>query len=242
MAASVGAAEEHKLLGRILVDNKVVTQEQLDQAIHKQQTTMACRKIGEILVRLGYISRAHVYEALAEQFCLVQVKDKDLDNIPPEIISKIESSIALLYGVIPLREDGEGLLVVATAHPEDNNLLDNLEHLLDRAVWIELATSNQIFRALNRYCNPGSDSLQIIGPIDILPWLALPPLTPDRGGVIIPEGGFDARFVHVFERLEKLEQQAADQAIEKEILEKLKIKVDKLEERLEEAERRLRYL
>ncbi|MGC9054278.1 MAG: type II secretion system protein GspE, partial [Candidatus Hydrogenedens sp.] len=57
----------YKLFGQILVEKKIISEEQLREAIHRQQTTMSHRKIGEILVRLGYISKSHIIETLSEQ-------------------------------------------------------------------------------------------------------------------------------------------------------------------------------
>ncbi|MCP4639884.1 MAG: hypothetical protein GY851_05600, partial [bacterium] len=46
--------------GQRLVERGVINQQQLDEAVHKQQTSMGHRKLGEILVRLGYISKSHI--------------------------------------------------------------------------------------------------------------------------------------------------------------------------------------
>ena len=37
--------------GRLLVESNVISQEQLDEAIHKQQTTMQNKRLGEVMVR-----------------------------------------------------------------------------------------------------------------------------------------------------------------------------------------------
>ena len=58
------------LFGQRLVERSIISQQQLDEAIHKQQTTMGHRKIGEILVRLGHISKSHITEGLADQLSI----------------------------------------------------------------------------------------------------------------------------------------------------------------------------
>jgi|GEM_PF-1636831 len=145
---AISAAEQRKLFGQILVENGIVTQLQLDEALFKQFNGTFHHKIGEILVRLGYISNDHITDALAEQ----------VDG-----------------GPFPLPQP--------------------------------------------RPWSRGSD----------------------HGGVI-PDGPFDERFHRIFERLEKLEQQVADQVTNKEAIEELKKKIKDLEERLENAEYRLKYL
>ncbi len=55
------------LFGKNLVDRGVITQDQLDEAIHRQQTTMSGKRLGDVLIRLGFISKSHVVECLSSQ-------------------------------------------------------------------------------------------------------------------------------------------------------------------------------
>ena len=116
--------------GKQLVDKKIITQQQLEEALHRQQTTMSNRKLGEILVRLGYLSKSQIIEALAEQLGLPLIDLAERD-IPPRIRALMEGSIATLYRVVPLEERGS-TLIVATSDPTNINTLDNLSRLLDR--------------------------------------------------------------------------------------------------------------
>ena len=68
------AKSEHRLFGQTLVEQEVITQPQLDEAIHKQQTTMSNRRLGEVLLRLGYITKRHISLGLAEQLGISTVK------------------------------------------------------------------------------------------------------------------------------------------------------------------------
>ena len=139
----------YSYFGQRLVERGIISQEQLDEALRRQQTTMAHRKIGEILVRLGYISKSHITEGLADQMGITLVQLSDMD-IPPRIKAMVDGSIAMLYRVIPI-EERHGVLVVATADPTNINALDNLGRLLDRPVEPALATPEDIQEALNKY-------------------------------------------------------------------------------------------
>mgnify|MGYP003349238604 CR=1 FL=1 len=57
----------YSMFGQGLVDRGLITADQLQEALHRQQTTMQGKKLGEILARLGYISTHHISEGLAEQ-------------------------------------------------------------------------------------------------------------------------------------------------------------------------------
>lgn len=138
----------YTLFGQRLVEKGIIKQQQLDEAIHKQQTTMAHRKIGEILVRLNYISKHHVTEGLADQLGIPIVKLGDRE-IPERIRGLIDGSIATLYRVIPIEERGN-TIVIATADPTNINNLDNLRRLLDREVEPVLSTGEEISVALGK--------------------------------------------------------------------------------------------
>ena len=87
--------------GQRLVDRKIITQHQLDEAIHKQQTTMGHRKIGEILLRLGFISKSHITDGLADQLGIPIIKLSDRE-IPERIRGLVSGEIATLYRVLPV--------------------------------------------------------------------------------------------------------------------------------------------
>ncbi|HOZ47600.1 MAG TPA: ATPase, T2SS/T4P/T4SS family [Candidatus Hydrogenedentes bacterium] len=143
------ANKTYSMFGRQLVERKLITEEQLDEAIRKQQTTMKHRKLGEILVRLGYISKSHIADALSQQLDIPIVSLNEME-IPERVRSLVDGNIATLYRIVPIEEDGNAL-VVATADPTNVNNLDNLSRLLDRPIMPRLTTPEEISRALARY-------------------------------------------------------------------------------------------
>ena len=143
------APQSYSMFGKRLVERGIISQTQLDEAIHKQQSTMKHRKLGEVLVRLGYISKSHITDGLADQLSIPMVKLTDRE-IPERIRSLVDGSIATLYRVIPIGEDGD-TIQIATADPTNLKSLDDLQRLLDRPVEPHLATSDDISWALSRY-------------------------------------------------------------------------------------------
>lgn len=141
--------ETYTLFGQRLVERGIISQQQLDEAIHKQQTSMSRRKLGEILVRLGYISKSHIVEGLADQLGIPIVKLSDRE-IPERIRNLVDPSVATLYRVVPLGEEGNRI-ILAMADPTNINNIDNLERLLDRPVEVQLATPEEISNALSKY-------------------------------------------------------------------------------------------
>ena len=139
----------YTLFGQRLVEIGIITKKQLDEAIHKQQTSMKNRRLGEILVRMGYIAKSHITQGLSEQLGIPVVKITDR-QIPERIITQVDTNIATLYRVIPLGEEGNRLMI-ATADPTNYQIIDNLERLLDRPIDPHLATEEEISMALAKY-------------------------------------------------------------------------------------------
>ena len=139
----------YSLFGHRLVERGIITQQQLDEAVSKQQSTMGHRKVGEILVRLGYISKSHITEGLADQLGIQVISLGDRE-VPERVRRLIDGNIATLYRVIPV-DEREGVVEIATADPTNINNLDNLERLLGRRVEPVLSTPEDISKALNKY-------------------------------------------------------------------------------------------
>ena len=143
------ATQGYKLFGQRLVERGIITEQQLNEAVHKQQTSMGYRKLGEILVRMGYISKSHITEGLADQLDLPIVRLSDRE-VPERVRAMVDGGIATLYRVVPIAEEGDAL-VVATADPTNINSFDNLQRLLERPIHPVLASLEEISHALSKY-------------------------------------------------------------------------------------------
>jgi type II secretory ATPase GspE/PulE/Tfp pilus assembly ATPase PilB-like protein len=137
------------MFGQRLVDKGVIDQKQLDEAIHKQQTAMTHRRLGEVLVRLGYISKSHITDILSEQHGVPIVKIAERE-VPERVIRQVDTNVAQIYRCVPVGEEN-GTLQVAIANPTDINLIDNLERLLERPIEPVLSSPEDIQAALRKY-------------------------------------------------------------------------------------------
>jgi type II secretory ATPase GspE/PulE/Tfp pilus assembly ATPase PilB-like protein len=150
--------QTYSLFGQRLVERGVISQQQLDEAIHKQQTSMGSRKLGEVLVRLGYISKSHISEGLADQLGIPIVKLSDRE-IPERIRSLVDIEVARVYRVIPIAEEN-GALVLAMADPTNISAIDNLQRLIDRPIDPVLSTPEEISAALGKYYGLSDQSVE----------------------------------------------------------------------------------
>ncbi|MCK5558820.1 MAG: type II/IV secretion system protein, partial [Candidatus Hydrogenedentes bacterium] len=122
------------------------------------QTTMSNRRLGEVLVRLGYITRRHISQGLAEQLDIPTVNLVEIE-IPKKIVDIVPLNVALIYRIVPVRKEGD-VLWVAMADPTDIDLLDNLERLLEVLVRPLLCTPTDIREGLSKYYGASESTVE----------------------------------------------------------------------------------
>ena len=137
---------KRKKLGEILVDNDVITPEQLVFAIGELENTN--ERFGSICLREGLISETDLAKSLAEQYGLEYM---DLQDFKPEdaILSLLPPDAMHRYHFVPLAMSGDAL-VVAISDPTDVLKLDEMELLLDRQIILKIAPESQITASLKK--------------------------------------------------------------------------------------------
>lgn len=115
-------------LGEILVHNKVVTEKQVKEALIKQDKFGL--KIGETLIKLGYIKERELLNALSEQLEYEVVLEDDLLELESATVKLIPEPFAVENRVIAIKEKN-GSVIVAMTDPENIVLQDNLKKLLN---------------------------------------------------------------------------------------------------------------
>jgi type IV pilus assembly protein PilB len=141
-------AAARRMIGEILVDMGISTPQQIQQAL-RQQMSGDTRKIGEILIDQGVCTSEDITLGLAEQHELEMV---DLDNvdIPRDVLSMIEASLARQHKIVPI-DYSDGTLTVAIPDPLDIFGLDELRFVLNCNIDPVLATHDAIERAITNY-------------------------------------------------------------------------------------------
>lgn len=133
----------YSMFGERLVERGVVMR-QLEEAIHKQQTSMGHRKLVEILVRLGYIGKNPSPRRWPISLALTSSSSPSATS-PNGCGAWWTAAWPRCTGSFP--SGNASTLVVATADPTNINNLDNLSRLLDRPVEPVLSTQANLERA-----------------------------------------------------------------------------------------------
>jgi type IV pilus assembly protein PilB len=139
-----------KQLGKLLIEEDMLTQEQLDQALAMQQGGGG--KLGNCLVKLGFLSEESLHYFVAVQLGIEFVELQSTE-IPADIIRLVSKDVANRYQVIPWARTNSSLMV-ASSDPSDPKLFRLREDLLlDSKIEIVycVATESGIREALSKY-------------------------------------------------------------------------------------------
>jgi len=116
--------------------------------------------IGEVLLRLGYVNADHIAEARAEQYD-VDYEKVTPESVQPEAVAKVPLTLAKSLQVLPLRiEDNK--LVVAMVNPLDVDAIDVLQRHTGMYVKAVYTNPNDLLKVLDFHYSAsatGSESL-----------------------------------------------------------------------------------
>jgi type IV pilus assembly protein PilB len=142
------AKEEVPPIGKLLLDDKLITQAQLDDAL-AAQTRDRGKKLGEILEEMGVVSSQAIQMALAQKFGIAMVNLRHFD-LDPDVLELLPSDIARKHKVIPLF-NYRGRLVVSIADPADSDALDMIRFITGRNIEVTTASPQDIEWALSKH-------------------------------------------------------------------------------------------
>ncbi len=141
------AARPEKLrLGKILVQQKRLTEEQLKAALDEQK--LLGRRLGRVLTDKGVITEDQLAEALAQQLNLAYVDLKHV-NVKREVMLKLPESAARRFRAVVL-DDAGATYKVGMADPTDLTAYDELVRILKRNIEVAVVTGTEVSRALDR--------------------------------------------------------------------------------------------
>jgi len=150
-----------KRLGEVLLEQGLVTMEQIEEALLQQKTTK--KKIGETLIAMNYVTREQVMEGLAVKFSLpiIEFVDNVECELPLELKNIISKKMAKQNIIFPL-EKRESTLFLVMADPLDYRAIDDIAFKTKLMVSPIISYESSILDAIERYYVEGSDSPELL--------------------------------------------------------------------------------
>ena len=140
------ARPEKIRLGDLLVQQKLLSQEQLMSALGEQKSSG--HKLGRLLVEKKLVTEDQISEALAKQLHIPFINLK-FYNINIEIIRRLTESQARRFRALVL-EDRNGRLLVGMADPTDLLAFDELSRILKCDFELTVVTERQLLETIDR--------------------------------------------------------------------------------------------
>ena len=150
VAGSSDAFDAPRLrLGDILVERKLISAEQLKQALEVQTQRGHKKLLGEVLIDLGFVTEQQVLEILAESYG-VPFATHTARLADPKVLEVLPREFIETHKVLPLFLV-RGVLTVAVSEPTNLFLTEEIQRLTGYQVQIVAATQNEIENALRSY-------------------------------------------------------------------------------------------
>lgn len=114
--------------------------------------------IGQVAVRMGLVTDAQVTDALAEQWGMPVINLGET-TIPPKVLDMVPQTMAEIYKIMPVSSKND-VLTVAMADPQNVSALDDLRNLLGYDVRGAVSNPAEVEEAIRRHYGDDSDSIE----------------------------------------------------------------------------------
>ncbi len=149
-------------LGELLIAGGLITPEQLHDGLAQQK--QAAKRIGQILVELGYITESDVFGALGDQLGVPYVS-LSFYSVDANVITLISEQFARQYKVIPLFRIGSSL-TLGMADPLNLGVIDQVVRATSLEIEPSICSESDIIQAIDHYYGTTSsmdEVIQILG-------------------------------------------------------------------------------
>ena len=140
------ARPEKIRIGNLLVQEKLISQEQLSLALEQQKRSG--RKLGRVLIENGFATEEAISEALATQLKIPYLNLKYY-SINASVARTLPEMQARRFRALLLEDKGSSCLV-AMADPTDLFAYDEISRLLRRDIELVLVNENQVLEIMDR--------------------------------------------------------------------------------------------
>jgi type IV pilus assembly protein PilB len=134
-------------LGELLTKASLISQDQLKEALKLQKDQGG--KLGETLIRLGFVSEEDITECLSQQFGVPSINLSHFE-IDSGVIKLISADVARKYNILPVNKTG-ATITIAMADPTNVFAMDDIKFMTGYNVEPVVASELGIKAAIENY-------------------------------------------------------------------------------------------
>jgi MSHA biogenesis protein MshE len=140
------ARPEKVRLGEILVQQKLLSEEQLGLALAEQKRSG--RKLGRVFIDSGYVTEEQIAGALARQLNIPYINLK-FYNINPELVRLLPETQARRFRALVLEQRDSGMLV-GISDPTDLFAYDEIARIVRQNIELAVVNETEVLAAIDR--------------------------------------------------------------------------------------------
>ena len=115
---------------------------------------------GQIAISMGLITDDQLAQALAEQMSMQVINLADV-AIPPEVLNYVTEPMAQLYRIVPVSFK-DNTLTIAMCDPQKLSIIDELRSFLGYDIRAVVSTEKDVLKALDRYYAASGESVETL--------------------------------------------------------------------------------
>ena len=133
-----------KELGSLLVDDKIITEEQLAKGVELQKKSGAL--LGECLIKLGYVTEDDITNAIMVQygFPYLPLENYEIDI---RVLEMVSEETARQHSIMPVDIIGN-IFTVAMANPLEGQIICELEKKTGKKIEVFISTPTEINKSI----------------------------------------------------------------------------------------------
>jgi type IV pilus assembly protein PilB len=137
-----------KRLGEMLVDEGIISEEQLQEAMHEQKIKGG--RLEKILISQGYVTQDVIMAFVGTQLGIPHVSLSEIGDIPNDVVFSVPESIAINHCLIPIQKKDKKL-TVAMADPLNVFAIDDIKMMTGFEVDPAIASEAEIKAMQSKY-------------------------------------------------------------------------------------------
>ncbi len=148
-----------KKIGDILIEKGIISAEQLEKALKKQNQTD--KKVGQILIESGTVTEEQLSETISERLKIPLLKLDEI-NIDPNIVSLVPVEVARRFSLVPVFKIANNL-TIAMSDPLNIIAIEEIKYITKLNIKRAVATESKIQAAIDQYYTVADSLNDVIG-------------------------------------------------------------------------------